>query len=129
MIDWPKWIFAITAGVIGSAIYFYTLRKNNAKRPKEYEGYICPRCRQGFDEKDLYPIWQFPAAPLKLMGWDRPLPIDKHCETKGTELGSYYCKGCKRVINFFMVLSVVITLPVIMAVLFLVAYYMGFVDG
>ena len=129
MIDWPKWIFAITAGVIGTAIYFYTLRKNNAKRPKEYKGYICPRCRQGFKKNELYPVWQFLVAPLKVMGWDKALPVDEHCETKGTELGSFYCKRCKRIIYIFIALSTVITVPVTMAILFLVAYYLGFTGG
>ena len=129
MIEWPKWIFAITVTVVGCAIYLHTLKKNSAKRPEGYEGYICPRCRQGFDERDLYPIWYFLAAPLKIMGWNRPLPIERGCETKGTELGAHYCKRCKNIVNFFMLLGLAITLPVVIAALLLIAHYMGFVGG
>lgn len=117
MIEDPKWIFVTIAAVSGTLIYFLALKKNENKRPKSYEGYICPRCRQGFDEKELFSIWQFPTAPLRLFGWNHK-----------KELDSFYCKRCRNIVNIILAISVIVTLPIIVILVYFTAYYLGLVN-
>jgi len=112
MIEYSKWIYAISAGAIGAFFYYLALIKNERKRPEGHEGYICPRCRQGFDVSELHPIWQFPTAPLRLMGCNRK-----------NELDSFYCKKCRVIVNIFLALSIVISLPIVFVWIYMAAYY------
>jgi hypothetical protein len=117
MIDYTKWIFAISVGVIGAYIYYRSKKKNDSKRPKNYIGHICPRCRQGFSRSELFQIWQFPTAPLRLMGWN-----------KDHELDLLYCKKCRKILNTYMAISIFLSLPMLMLLVYFAAHYLGIID-
>lgn len=128
MIDWPKWILAITAGILGSIAYHHALKVNERRRPESHKGYICPRCRQGFNEYELFPVWQFPTVPLRLLGWNKATPCHEGEDHRVNELDALYCKRCRNTLNAFMVLSILITLPAVMALVFSACYLLGIID-
>lgn len=110
MIDDPKWIGATVAGIVGAMLYYGAFLRNEKRRPKTFEGYICGRCRQGFSESELRPIWQFPTVPLRLLGWNHEREMDV-C----------YCERCRRILNAFMALGVVLGVPVMFTLVYLAA--------
>lgn len=99
------------------ALYLYSRKRNEQRRPSNYKDYICGRCRQGFDEAELKPIWQFPTAPLRIMGWNN----DK-------EMDLCYCLKCRNLLNVFMHLSLVITVPVVFIFMYVLFMYLGLVS-
>lgn len=74
MIDLPKWIVAVAAARLGALLYCRSFTENEKKRPEEYVGHICARCRRGFKKEDLSPVWQFPAALLHVWIGERMMP-------------------------------------------------------
>lgn len=113
----PKIIIGIVSAIIALILYYRAYLKNENKRSKNYRGYICPRCRQGFDKSELFPIWQFPTAPLRLLGWN-----------KDEELDLNYCNRCKTILNIFMLLSTVITAPIVLILIYVLLLYLGIVN-
>ena len=112
----PKIIIGIITITIAVVLYLFTQIKNENKRPKNYIGFICPRCRQGFEKHELRPIWQFPTAPLRLLGWN-----------KENQFNLGYCNKCRKIVNFYLILSFFISIPVMMILVYLVLLSVGIV--
>ena len=116
--DDPKNIIGIITITIAVILYLVTQIKNENKRPKNYIGYICPRCQQGFEKNELRPVWQFPTAPLRLLGWN-----------KENQFNLGYCNKCKKIVNVYLVLSFVISIPVMMILVYSALLFLGIVKG
>lgn len=117
MINTPKLIIGLIVTIIAVFFYLRTLRKNENKRSKEYRGYICPRCRQGFEENELYAIWQFPTTPLRIMGWNKNEAFDLN-----------YCYRCKHILNAYMILSLIISIPIVLIFTYMLLLYLGIIN-
>ena len=123
MIDYPALIFLISAAVIGATIYMIVFWRNERRRDEVSEGHVCGRCRQLFDQSLLSQIWQFPVLPLRILGWNEAPPAENPDGEEVGELDALYCPRCRRIINFYLIASLVISVPIMFSFVYLVMDY------
>ena len=125
----PKYVYGIVAGVIGTAIYFFTLRKRERERQDKLGGIMCPRCREHYSEEQLFQIDKVLRMPFKLIGWDQKAMKTLSERGERSELDGFYCARCKSILSLVLSVGYLIALPMIGSVIYLALDFLGLISG
>jgi len=129
MFDTPALIYGITAGIVGTTIYYLVHRKQEKLRENKSGGIICPRCRQHFSEEQLFELDKLLRWPLKLYGWNPRIMNSPISNSDQNELDGFYCSRCKAIITFVLNFGVLFVLLVASFNIFLLLNHFGVIDG
>lgn len=117
-----QYVYGVVVGVIGTVIYFFTLRKRERGREDMLGGVMCPRCREHFSEEQLFQIDKILRTPLKLIGWDPKAMKTTTQRDENGELDCFYCARCKGIISFVLFIGYLVTLPLIGSLVYMIFF-------
>lgn len=110
-VEYGSWVL----GIVGVTLYSYVAWRNEQKIPKDYEGLICVRCKKPCEESELMQLEGFQLRLLKVIGWNPERQLDQ-----------YYCLICKKIVQAFGYLGLIVVIPLILMLIF---YSMAFLFG
>ena len=130
MLDDPKNIFGIAAGLVGTTIYYFSIRNKDKSRVSKAGGLVCPRCREHFSPEQLFKLDSVLTFPFKLLGWNTKIMSSVSQKSNEDELDGLYCANCLSTLNFVIFCGyLLIGLPLIGSVLYVALDFLFDLNG